>query len=137
MKVIICVDEEGGIAFNNRRQSRDSAVIRDITELADGERIWVLPYTAKLFGEDSGACLKLSDTPLKGAARRDGLCFAELTGMGEYARKIDTLIIYNWNRIYPSDVRMDVAPEALGLKLAEVKELVGTSHEKITREIYR
>lgn len=136
MKIIICVDDHGGLAFNKRRQSRDSVLIKDVCELAGKEKIYMLPYTEKLFADIPEARIKVSERPLAAAGRGD-FCFSELVEVGEYADKIEELIIYRWNRSYPSDVMLDVSPEGLGLKLCGVYEFVGTSHEKITREIYK
>jgi hypothetical protein len=47
------------------------------------------------------------------------------------------MIIYKWNRVYPSDLSLDVYPDKIGLKLHESFDFKGQAHEKITREIWR
>ena len=37
MKVFVCVDDGFGMAFNGRRQSRDSAVVEDILATCGGK----------------------------------------------------------------------------------------------------
>ena len=49
---------------------------------------------------------------------------------------ISRLIIYNWNRRYPFDRQLDISPAKMGFKLVSVTEFEGSSHEKITKEIY-
>ena len=51
MKLILCVDDKGGLAFNHRRQSRDRVLNERILMHCGMHRLWISPYTAKLFGE--------------------------------------------------------------------------------------
>ena len=51
--------------------------------------------------------------------------------------KINTLIIYKWNRIYPADLHFDINVNDVSWELIDSEEFNGSSHEKITREIYR
>ena len=57
MKLILCVDDNGGMAFNHRRQSRDRVLNEHILALCGMHRLWITPYTAKLFGGDTAAQL--------------------------------------------------------------------------------
>ena len=41
MKLIVCIDDNGGVAFNHRRQSRDRFLIDDIIEGLRGEKIFI------------------------------------------------------------------------------------------------
>ena len=130
MKIIICIDDTFGLAFNKRRQSRDSAVVADILSLATGSHLLMTAYSAKLFGD---AAVTVVDDPMT-AAESDDFCFLEVKDPTPYAEFIDSLIVYRWHRKYPHDL-------SLGLDLGEYRlvsrlELTGTSHEKITREIY-
>ena len=72
----------------------------------------------------------LSDAPL------GAVCFVEVPPIMPYIKDISRLIIYNWNRRYPFDKRLDISPAEMGFKLVEVTEFEGSSHEKITKEIY-
>ena len=134
MRVVICVDEKGGIVFNNRRQSRDRILIEDLRKTVGSECLVVSPYTAKLF-EEHWPGLKICDNPLVHAGDQD-FCFVELVGISEYKNKISELTIYNWNRHYPADKVLDLRPEDIGLTLKESYDFVGSSHDKITKEIY-
>ena len=44
MKIIICLDDDNGMMFNNRRQSRDEKVVKDIIEMTDGHSLWMNDY---------------------------------------------------------------------------------------------
>ncbi len=48
--------------------------------------------------------------------------------------RLDRLIVYRWNRHYPSDVRFP--PELADFTLQSSTEFRGSSHDLITREEY-
>ena len=134
MKLVFCVDDGGGIAFNKRRQSRDSLVYSDIASLAGDDTVFLDPYSAELFSELDLNVI-ISESPQSSAEAGD-IAFIERISPLAFAEKAEELIIYKWNRRYPSDVKMGFSPESLGFKLKSTFEFQGTSHEKITREIY-
>lgn len=47
MKVIICIDDNQGMSFNNRRQSTDGKVIEDIADIT--KELWISPFSESLF----------------------------------------------------------------------------------------
>ena len=51
-----------------------------------------------------------------------------------YEYRIEQIVIYLWNRVYPGDVFFDMDME--NWILSEEKEWKGSSHDKITRRIY-
>jgi hypothetical protein len=55
--------------------------------------------------------------------------FFESSGLSAHKDKIESLILYRWNRKYPFDTRLDIAPEKEGFALAESIEFSGKSHE--------
>jgi hypothetical protein len=65
-----------------------------------------------------------------------GICFVEMTQLKEHIVDISRLIIYHWNRHYPSDKKLDIEPHMFGFKMTAKYEFVGSSHEKITKGIY-
>lgn len=130
MTVCVCLDDQNGMVFNKRRQSRDRAVIADIVRTADGAEIAVAPYSAPLF-EESGAALRIADEPLT-----DGVfCFAEFPPLAPYLDRVDTLIFYRWNRRYPADGVLDFDP-AEQFTLTKTEEWAGYSHDTITKEVW-
>lgn len=132
MIITLCIDTLGGMMFNHRRQSRDSRVINDVTALAHGKKILTAHYSAALF---SGAEAEAREDFLDAAGEGD-ICFVEDRHIAPYADKAEKIIIYNWNRRYPSDFKLDISPAELGFTLIETSEFSGSSHERITREVY-
>lgn len=132
MKVIVCLDNNNGLMFNRRRQSRDSNIIRDIAETINGATLRVAPYSASLF---SGTLtVNASDDFLSGASDAD-YCFVENVHLFDYKNDIEELIVYKWNRDYPADLYFDI-DYAKEYQLRNSTDFVGTSHDKITKEVY-
>lgn len=129
MKVAVCIDNNSGMLFNSRRQSRDRILIDDFLKAADSSQVYIRRFSEKLFDEKE---VIIDDKCLEVAEEKD-YCFIEDINILPYAHRIDHLIIYKWNRIYPADFRFEM-PE--GFILTEVSEFKGSSHEKITKEIY-
>lgn len=133
MIVIVCLDDKKGMMFNHRRQSRDQAVTEKIRELCTGKKLWMSPYSDQLYGGLEGVEPVVNADFLLLAGSGE-FCLAESDGLASYEENIEQVVIYWWNRIYPADVYLD-----LDLSLwerTERREFPGTSHEKITEEIY-
>ena len=133
MKLIVCLSDDGGMMFNRRRQSRDRVLIADMIRQTQGASLWVSPYSAPLFGENCPT-LQVAPSPVD-AAKKDDYCFAEDTPLPQSLDGVDELIIYRWNRLYPSDTYFtcDTSP----FFLLESTDFAGSSHDKITKEIWR
>lgn len=129
MNVAVCIDDNGGMLFNSRRQSRDRILIEDFLRTAENSKVFIRSFSEKLFTEMN---VSVNDNCLLDAEEND-FCFIEDEDILPYSAKIRKLIIYKWNRVYPADFYFEM-PE--GFTLAEVSEFQGSSHEKITREIY-
>ncbi len=126
MKLIVCVDDKNGMLFNKRRQSRDKILIENVLEVCKGETLYINEYSATLFPENSVVICEDFET------LENGYIFAENFMVDE--DKINEIIIYKWNRVYPADTYFNISLD--GWSLAETVDFVGSSHEKITREIY-
>ncbi len=130
MKVIICIDDNKGILFNKRRQSRDAKVLEDIVSLTN--EVWIDSFSEKLF---EGANVKINVDPMfLDKAGTSEFCFVESQKLLPYVDDIEQLIIYKWNRSYPFDFKLDL--DLNSWKLVEAVDFAGNSHDKITREIY-
>ena len=127
MTLYICLDDRNGLKFNNRRQSRDSAVLEDIRSQLTGSLL-IDSFSEKLIRE-AGIPYVLSPETAEDF-------FAEDIPSDEILGKTSKLVIYRWNRHYPSDVRWEPDLAGMGFILTETTEFAGTSHEKITREVY-
>ena len=123
------------MTFGGRRQSRDRVLVADLCrDISEGERLLASEYSKILF-EGVEVCPLLCEDFLDRAGERD-ICFVENRALLPYIDRIDGLVIYRWNRHYPSDMTFDIDPDAEGFRLVEKYEFVGSSHEKITKEIY-
>ena len=135
MNVIICIDENQGMLFNKRRQSKDIKVIEDIASLT--KELWISPFSEKLFIDEkvkTNLVIQVRDNAISHASE-GSYCFVENEKLIPYQDKIEQLIVYKWNRSYPSDFKLDLNLNEW--KLIETVDFVGNSHEKITREIYK
>ena len=133
MKLILCLDDKKGMMFNRRRQSRDSLLIKDLVSTCQEEPLFIAPYSTLLF-QETPVQIQVVDDPLA-AAKTKGICFLEGPLPKEYEDQIDLLILYHWNRHYPADVWFTMQMD--GFTLMESSEFAGSSHEKITKEVWR
>lgn len=131
MKVIVCVDDNLGMLFHKRRQSRDAKVIENIFQMT--EKLWIHPFSDKLFPGYEGQVV-VNEEFLQRAGEGE-VCFVENQQITPYEDKIEQIILYKWNRKYPADFKLDL--ELQNWELIEVLEFVGSSHERITRAIYQ
>lgn len=138
MTLLACVDDRMGLMFNRRRQSRDKAVIGNIAEEVGEAPLYVTPYTAKLFYELYGsavAAMRISAVP-GCLAQRGEFYFMENAELVPEESQIERIILYRWNRSYPFDKTFPINLDNGHWELSSVKEFCGTSHEKITKEVY-
>lgn len=134
MILAMCADKKNGMAFHQRRQSLDRAVRADLLTMAAGSPIWMTPYSARQFTEPE-AVLRLSETPLS-QAEPGVLCFAEFPPLAPALERIECLVIYRWDRIYPADQRLDLDLER-DFRLVSVQDFSGHAHKTITKEVYQ
>lgn len=132
MTLIVCVDDELGMAFGGRRQSRDRALCEDMVAFAAGRTLRMSHRSAKLFEGMDGNIASTEEFAQNATA--DECCFVEFQSADELAERARALVLYRWNRHYPADLRFRVSLD--GWRLDQVTEFPGTSHEKITREVY-
>lgn len=132
MTLTVCIDDRNGMAFNRRRQSRDRVLIEDLIVAAAGRPIRISPYSLPLFPEGLPNLL-VSEDPL-GEASGEDFCFVETLSPTSCAEKFDRILLYRWNRHYPADLRFE--PDLSHYTQKEVRDFVGSSHEKITKEVY-
>lgn len=126
MKLIVCLDDNKGMMFNNRRQSRDKILIENVLEICKGEKLYTNEYSSKLFPEKF---VEIFDSMEEIG---NGYCFAENFTVNE--NDVEEIIVYKWNRVYPADVHFNIDLD--NWNLTETVDFEGSSHEKITREIY-
>ena len=158
MIVIVCIDDEFGMLFNKRRQSRDCVLTEDILKTVGDKRLLIDKFSKTLFlhdsahvdgtaqtdGSFSGDDMPFGESVYKNLVVSEDLlsdaddgdfCFVEDKEIKPYIQKIEQFIIYKWNRSYPSDFKLDVSLLE-GFHLKSTTDFKGNSHEKITKEVY-
>ncbi len=131
LKIIVCVDKKNGMLFNSRRQSQDNLLRERILELSKSSKLWMNNYSAKQF--DYSPEIQVSDTFIQQAGVGE-FCFVENSEIP--TENIEEIILYKWNRTYPADVFFEFDLKKNGFKKISSNDFVGSSHEKITEEIY-
>lgn len=133
MTAIVCIDAQGGMLFNQRRVSSDREVVADIMNIFGDSVIYMRSSSAKLFEEHEN--VRICDNCLEEAGT-DGVCFLEADVADAVLKKADRIVLYHWNRSYPSDVKFPLAKLHSMGKLLSSEDFKGYSHERITREVY-
>ena len=130
MILIACVDDRGGMLFNRRRQSQDRLL--RLLEEAGGRPVWLNPYSLKQF-PDPPENLRCAEDFFRRAGEGE-LCFFEDADPAPWLEAAEGVILYHWNRRYPADLYFPL-PLA-GWTLVRREEFPGSSHERITKEVY-
>lgn len=131
MKAIVCVDDDYGILFNNRRVSRDKSLIQWLMNFINNNKIWIRPYSKDLFNGYDNIYVSYDYLDKAGT---DDYCFIEDSMNSDYTRKVEYILLCKWNRRYPSDVKFQRDLLDKNWSVSILAEFSGTSHEKITIE---
>ncbi len=131
MNLIICLDDKNGMLFNKRRQSRDSVLNERVLSISSGARLLMNTYSAKLFSDSE----TVADDNFLNIAESSDYCFCEAAV--ESLENAEKIYVFRWNRHYPADTFFKFDIEKEGYSLESTEEFVGSSHEKITLDIYK
>lgn len=133
MTLIFCLDDRGGLSFNNRRLSRDEVLCSHILDYCKGKILWMNQYSASIFPNNCSN-IRVDENFWEQMGEED-VCFAENTDINSLILRAKTLVVYRWNRTYPADSKL---PEGIfkNRKHISTAEFVGSSHPKITQEVY-
>ncbi len=131
MKAIICIDENKGMLFNHRRQSRDRILVEKVLEITKNSVLYMTEYSKRIFpfSENIKITEKLSD--------KNGDCFWFLEEKIEDISVFHEVYIFNWNTIYPADIYFPYDLEEEGFSLVSAEDFKGNSHSVITLSLYR
>ena len=132
MKIAICVDKSNGILFGGKRLSQDSILRNKLIELAGNGKLCMNEYSAKQF--ESHDMLQVREDFLLSAGQND-ICFVENVEIP--MDKVSEVYLFNWNRDYPADTYFEFEPKESNFKRIKKEDFVGSSHKKITLEVYR
>ena len=135
MIICACIDDGRGMSFFGKRVSKDRGQLARLLERSAGAKIYVDAYTYKLF-EGLGAenVILTSDF---GEAQEGDICFFELEHITEHIQRAEGILLYRWNRSYPSDKKFPFEPSDKGYTLVSSYDFAGSSHEKITEELWQ
>lgn len=126
MTIYVCLDDRNGMLFNNRRQSRDRAVLEDIRASVP-DVLTVDEFSEKF--------IAAADIPfVVGEPEPGAHFFLENRKASELLPAAEKVVVYRWNRAYPGDFRFD--GDFSGFTLQSTEEFPGKSHERITKEVY-
>lgn len=136
MIAVVCVDDKGGMLFNRRRQSRDRVLRAELLQWAGGRPIWMNEYSAGQFSQEERAHISVAEDFLERAGKGE-LSFVEDQPLAPWEEDLEEVVLYRWNRVYPSDHKLDLSLTEPAWRCVEQSEFTGSSHEKITKEIYQ
>lgn len=135
MIVITCIDDSGGTMFNHRRQSQDRILRAKIVEMVGSSTLWMNHYSATQF-EDCVIPNCMVDEYFLQKANPGEYCFVEGAVLVPVKEKIEKVILFHWNRSYPTDQKFDLSTVMDNWKKEAVSDFAGYSHERITMEVY-
>lgn len=133
MKIILCLDDNLGMIFNNRRQSKDITLTKKIINITKSNKLWLNKYSYSLFEKFNTSNINVDESFLSKATNGE-FCFVENMELKPFEKRIEKLIVFRWNRNYPTDQTLDI--DLTKWSLQESSEFVGNSHKNITMEVY-
>lgn len=133
MKIIVCVDNENGLSFNGRRQSRDPEVYARIGSHVGTNKLWVSPSAAGLF---SGIHDTIVDADYLTKAGDNDYCFVEFDSLLDIEDQISEVVVFHWNRHYPADRFLDIEVDCLPWTNAMTETFQGQAHDELTMEVF-
>ena len=105
MTVIFLLDDNKGMLFNHRRLSRDEKILEDIGASLNGN-LFINKFSEKLISSAGIRYTLFDHFPVEGKDEAD--YFIENFSVKEHLNEIDRIIVYWWNRKYPSDYQLDL-----------------------------
>lgn len=133
MHIIVCLDQKNGMMFLGKRQSKDRVLRAHMLQISCGASLRMNAYSAGQFEEPSFN-IRIMDDFLETAQKGD-YCFVENMDVLQWEERIEDIIVYRWNRIYPASMYF---PEKLlsSRNLIQKEIFAGYSHDEITQEVY-
>lgn len=136
MKLILCLDDNNGMMFNKRRQSQDKNLRLSIKDTVKDHLLYMNNYSYKLYNDIDDGNIIVDESFLQ-KCENDNFALVEDLNLHDYINNIDLIIVYKWNRVYPSDKKLDINLKDNIWTLISSEDFQGSSHDKITKEIYR
>ena len=127
MIAILCLDQRNGLYFNERRQSKDRYVIRDIVRNVGDRTLYINKYSEELFAK-TNIKYEISEDYFNKAKEGD-FCFIENQIVD--LKDTEKIVVYRWDKTYPTDYKVSLNR----FNLVSTLEFQGYSHEKIVKEV--
>ena len=118
--------------FFGKRHSQDRELRKKLIEMTYGHKLWMSNYSAKQFTDYSTIII---DDDYINKAEPDDYCFVEDKSYS--VEGVTEFMLFHWNRKYPSDKFFEIDLKKEGFKKISSEEIKGSSHKKITIEVYR
>ena len=134
MHLIVCLDDRNGMLYNKRRQSKDRVLRNELLSRCEQQRLWMNSYSAEQF-QMLPETVRVDDDFLDKAEEYD-FCFVENLDVSPYVDRVRSLTVYRWNRKYPADRYFPLDIVAAGMRIVNSRNFTGSSHERITEEVY-
>ena len=131
MHLIVCVEDQGGVSFAGRRLSSDCVLTEYILSLTAHSRLWIAPYSAKLY---AGEKVSVAEDYLT-RCQPGEYCLLEKDISLIHSNTLESVTLCRWNRRYPATEYFSQELLA-GMRLASTVDFPGNSHENITVERY-
>ncbi len=125
--LIVCISNNNGMMFNNRRQSRDRLLLEKLCTDCQNERIIIHEYSKKMF---EGLPVEVTTE----VCVDDATSFVEDPALIPCEAIFDKIIVVRWNRDYPADKFFNVDMSAY--ECVSREDFIGKSHDEILIETY-
>lgn len=133
MKLFVCIDNQNGMSFNGRHQSRDRVVIEQILDIIRDHTLCVAESSLHLF-KGLSANIRVIIAPEE--VLEDEYLFVESACTVPDPEHVEQMYVFRWNRDYPSDVKFPVKLFESKFTSLERTEFEGYSHAVIVLEVY-
>lgn len=133
MILIFTLDDKNGTSIGGKRQSKDRVVADKIIELSNNQPICMKAKSTTFFNDASYMC-KIRTIDSFDELHEDSIFFAEEVVQASVMEAAEKIIVFRWNRNYPSLVTDRVSLDGYNKEIAD--EFKGYSHDKITMEVY-
>ena len=110
MILISCIDDRGGLLFHGRRLSRDRVLCQDVLRTCAGSPLWMAPGSRSLFSSlrDGLSSSILTSEDFLAQAAPGEFCFLEDRPIRPFLDRVESMVLYHWNRRYPADLYLDL-----------------------------
>ncbi len=135
MKVILCIDEKGGVRFHGRRLSQDRIQRADVLRRFGREQLFMKEETAALYADAEMERIHrvIKWEPTIG---KDGWWVCEDLEFMKWKEQLQELVLYRWNRKYPSDEQLSLTLTLPLWSCQACDTFAGSSHPLIHVEHY-